>query len=209
MGRKKLVIEEIKEPRRRKVTFVKRKRGILKKAHELAVLTGSAVTLSIHNENLLEKHAFGGSGEVQIDEPINVSQFASSDDAGLQDLQVDEALPRSDAHGTSLEPGTSSVTEELVPWQPVKIYSEETILGASLPGSDGLSVDASPFLAFQASSASIEWMQQFPCGGQDVLGWLFHDSEWQQYCTQYLGQDVLGSSFENGDGQHCRVKDLD
>ncbi|KAM3502487.1 hypothetical protein MY11210_009051 [Beauveria gryllotalpidicola] len=193
MGRKKLVIEEIKEPRRRRVTFVKRKRGILKKARELAVLTGSAVTLSIHNENLVERHSFGGSGEVQIEEPINASQSASSDDAGLQDWPVDKALPRSDAHATSLEPGSSSATDELVPWQPVKLYNEEMILAASLPGSDALSVDASHLLALQNLSASNGWMQQFPSQGQDMLGWLFHDSEWQQYCAQYLGQD--GAEF--------------
>ncbi|OAA44447.1 Transcription factor, MADS-box [Cordyceps fumosorosea ARSEF 2679] len=187
MGRKKLVIEKIKEPRRRKVTFVKRKRGILKKAHELAVLTGSVVTLLIHNDNVSEKHAFGESDAVQIEHPTNVNQSASRDDAELQDWQVDELPLRSDAHATPLEPGSSSFMEELVPWQPVTLCDEETILAASLPGSNALSVDTSHWLALQDFSASSEWMQQFSSEGQDVLGRLFDDTEWQQYCTRYLG----------------------
>ncbi|ODQ59217.1 hypothetical protein WICANDRAFT_22539, partial [Wickerhamomyces anomalus NRRL Y-366-8] len=38
MGRRKISIQPITDERNRKVTFVKRKAGLFKKAHELAVL---------------------------------------------------------------------------------------------------------------------------------------------------------------------------
>ncbi|KAE8272271.1 hypothetical protein A4X09_0g3 [Tilletia walkeri] len=49
MGRKKIKIARIEDERSRQVTFLKRRNGVMKKAHELAVLTGSDVGLIIFN----------------------------------------------------------------------------------------------------------------------------------------------------------------
>ncbi|CBQ70102.1 conserved hypothetical protein [Sporisorium reilianum SRZ2] len=56
MGRKKIKIQPIKEDRNRSVTYLKRKAGLFKKAHELAVLTDSQVAVIVfgHNGKLAE-----------------------------------------------------------------------------------------------------------------------------------------------------------
>lgn len=56
MGRKKIKIQPIKEDRNRSVTYLKRKAGLFKKAHELAVLTDSDVAVIVfgHNGKLAE-----------------------------------------------------------------------------------------------------------------------------------------------------------
>lgn len=50
MGRRKIEIEFIKEDRGRSTTFIKRKAGLFKKAHELAVLTGAKVAVVIFSQ---------------------------------------------------------------------------------------------------------------------------------------------------------------
>lgn len=56
MGRKKIKIQRIQEDRNRSVTYLKRKAGLFKKAHELAVLTDSDVAVIVfgHNGRLAE-----------------------------------------------------------------------------------------------------------------------------------------------------------
>lgn len=56
MGRRKIEIEPITDERNRTVTFIKRKAGLFKKAHELAVLCQVDVTLIIlgHNNTFYE-----------------------------------------------------------------------------------------------------------------------------------------------------------
>ncbi len=49
-GRRKIDIKYIREKSRRHITFSKRKAGIVKKAHELATLTGTDVLLLIASE---------------------------------------------------------------------------------------------------------------------------------------------------------------
>ncbi|KAM0676331.1 transcription factor of the MADS box [Gurleya vavrai] len=49
-GRKKIVMEYIQKPDKRSVTFSKRKKGIMKKAYELSVLTGNQVLLLIASD---------------------------------------------------------------------------------------------------------------------------------------------------------------
>lgn len=51
MGRKKIKIQPIKGERNRSATFLKRKAGLFKKAHELAVLTDSDVAVLVFNRN--------------------------------------------------------------------------------------------------------------------------------------------------------------
>lgn len=58
MGRRKIEIKKLENLRNRKSTFKKRRQGILKKAHELAVLTDSKVTLIIKNGQDSENHVF-------------------------------------------------------------------------------------------------------------------------------------------------------
>ncbi|PWN32162.1 SRF-like protein, partial [Meira miltonrushii] len=51
MGRKKIRITRIPDDRNRSVTYLKRKAGLMKKAHELAVLTGSEVAVIVFGQN--------------------------------------------------------------------------------------------------------------------------------------------------------------
>ncbi|KAK2810129.1 hypothetical protein FQN49_008558, partial [Arthroderma sp. PD_2] len=63
MGRRKIEIKAIKDDRNRSVTFLKRKGGLFKKAHELSVLCSVDVTVIIfgHNKKLYEF----SSGDIQ------------------------------------------------------------------------------------------------------------------------------------------------
>ena len=56
MGRRKIEIRAIKDDRNRSVTFLKRKGGLFKKAHELSVLCSVDVAVIIfgHNKKLYE-----------------------------------------------------------------------------------------------------------------------------------------------------------
>ncbi|ODV71251.1 SRF-like protein, partial [Cyberlindnera jadinii NRRL Y-1542] len=51
MGRRKISIQPITDERNRKVTFVKRKAGLFKKAHELAVLCQVDIAVIILGKN--------------------------------------------------------------------------------------------------------------------------------------------------------------
>jgi MADS-box transcription factor len=51
MGRRKIEIKPIKDDRNRSVTFLKRKGGLFKKAHELSVLTSVDVAVIIFGQN--------------------------------------------------------------------------------------------------------------------------------------------------------------
>jgi hypothetical protein len=49
-GKQRINMEYIKSKERRQITFYKRKRGLIKKAHELSILTGSELLLLIASE---------------------------------------------------------------------------------------------------------------------------------------------------------------
>ncbi|EMR64576.1 putative mads-box mef2 type transcription factor protein [Eutypa lata UCREL1] len=51
MGRRKIEIKAIKDDRNRSVTFLKRKGGLFKKAHELSVLCSVDVAVFIFGQN--------------------------------------------------------------------------------------------------------------------------------------------------------------
>lgn len=51
MGRRKIVIQPIQDSRNKSVTFLKRKTGLMKKAHELAILCQAEIAVIIFNEN--------------------------------------------------------------------------------------------------------------------------------------------------------------
>ena len=50
MGRKKIEMKLVDDKKIRRVTFKKRRLGVLKKAMELSLLTGAAITMKIYNE---------------------------------------------------------------------------------------------------------------------------------------------------------------
>jgi len=50
MGRRKIVIKQIEDDRIRRVTFKKRRMGLLKKAIQLSKLTGAHVELKVYYE---------------------------------------------------------------------------------------------------------------------------------------------------------------
>ena len=210
MGRKKLVIERIEDLKKRKITRLKREKGIKKKAYELSVLTGVSVTLQILTDGSSETYTFGGSGQVQVTDPPSVNpSSASSDDAELQAWQIDEAPLRNDAQATSMELASSPFTEELVPWRPFTLCNEETTMVTSLPDSDSLYLEASQLMALQAISVSDEWIQQSPDEFQNVLSFDFDDAEWQQYCLQYSSQGVLGYKYDGVEQQQHQFQDVE
>jgi len=50
MGRKKIEIKRVEKDKIRRVTFKKRRIGVLKKAIELSMLTGAKIMLKIYDE---------------------------------------------------------------------------------------------------------------------------------------------------------------
>ena len=52
MGRKKILIQKIKDPRIRNISFCKRKKGLLKKAMELCFLCDVDICLCIYNKEI-------------------------------------------------------------------------------------------------------------------------------------------------------------
>ena len=51
MGRRKISIAPIVDDRNRSVTFTKRKNGLFKKAHELAILCSAEVAVVVFNSS--------------------------------------------------------------------------------------------------------------------------------------------------------------
>ncbi|KAI1913119.1 resistance to lethality of mkk1p386 overexpression [Ophidiomyces ophidiicola] len=94
MGRRKIEIKAIKDDRNRSVTFLKRKGGLFKKAHELSVLCSVDVTVIIfgHNKKLYEF----SSGDIQ--ETLSRYQYygqahehkGPADFAGKQNLDEED-----------------------------------------------------------------------------------------------------------------------
>ncbi|KAG9241809.1 myocyte enhancer factor 2D, partial [Calycina marina] len=65
MGRRKIEIKAIKDDRNRSVTFLKRKGGLFKKAHELSVLCSVDVAVIIFGSNKkLYEYSSGEIGEI-------------------------------------------------------------------------------------------------------------------------------------------------
>ena len=50
MGRKKIEMKRVDNEKTRRVTFKKRRIGVIKKAMELSMLTGAAVMIKVYNE---------------------------------------------------------------------------------------------------------------------------------------------------------------
>ena len=54
MGRNKILIQKIKDERIRNITYIKRKKGLLKKAMELCLLCDADILLSVYPKNLID-----------------------------------------------------------------------------------------------------------------------------------------------------------
>jgi hypothetical protein len=79
MGRKKIEIEKIRDERDRRVTFKKRRIGLLKKAIQLSKLTDAKVIMKVYNpedQSLIEYFSFGADDfeEIYKNSPM-VSQY--------------------------------------------------------------------------------------------------------------------------------------
>lgn len=70
MGRRKIEIEPIKDDRNRTVTFIKRKAGLFKKAHELSVLCQVDIAVIILGSN----NTFYEYSSVDMSNLLNVHQ---------------------------------------------------------------------------------------------------------------------------------------
>lgn len=75
MGRKKIEIKHIQNQKMRRVTFRKRRNGLLKKAIELSLLTGAKVHLKIYH-----------------DRDSSLVEYCSDKDANLEHITKDNAL---------------------------------------------------------------------------------------------------------------------
>ncbi|OAL44152.1 hypothetical protein IQ07DRAFT_649589 [Pyrenochaeta sp. DS3sAY3a] len=107
MGRRKIEIKAIKDDRNRSVTFLKRKGGLFKKAHELSVLCSVDVAVIIfgHNKKLYEF----SSGDINetigryqyyggVHEHKGPEDFMGKKDGDDDDDDDDEGAPPRDSH---------------------------------------------------------------------------------------------------------------
>ncbi|KAI9811324.1 MAG: hypothetical protein M1827_005483 [Pycnora praestabilis] len=142
MGRRKIEIAPIKDDRNRSVTFLKRKGGLFKKAHELSVLCSVDVAVIIfgHNKKLYEF----SSGDIQ--DTIGRYQYygnphehkGPSDFSGKKDMDDDE----DDDMGSVPPESPSSHEHQIVPPQLPNQHGYEHIRqpthSASPPMSNGV-----------------------------------------------------------------------
>ncbi|MCJ1306374.1 hypothetical protein MMC25_000016 [Agyrium rufum] len=109
MGRRKIEIKAIKDDRNRSVTFLKRKGGLFKKAHELSVLCSVDVAVIIfgHNKKLYE-FASGN-----IDETISKFHFYQQSGGPHEHKGPTDYLDRGDGGDDDDEDGATPPPEEL------------------------------------------------------------------------------------------------
>ena len=68
MGRRKIEIKRIENNKMRRVTFRKRRIGLLKKAIELSLLTGAKVYLKVYHERDQSLMEYCSSNQAELDE---------------------------------------------------------------------------------------------------------------------------------------------
>ena len=103
MGRRKIEIKHIENQKMRRVTFRKRRIGLLKKAIELSLLTGAKVYLKVYHEkdkSLVEYNSEMDRGELkqmtkENTDKVKKYSFYCNDDRDLVD-QIDMRFARND-----------------------------------------------------------------------------------------------------------------
>lgn len=172
MGRKKIVIERIIDRRRKKATFDKRKKGILKKAHELAVLTGSTVSLSIRNDDVSEDHVFSEladaaallpSIEDAVLDPNVIPSSPVSEIGGRLDLAPVNADP--------FEP--AALTDDaMVPWMPSGLVQDLGTASPCVEPLDACNMELSTFgdrsFFDQAKDDFDKYLDSFSCSSDSL-----------------------------------------
>ncbi|KAL6715816.1 resistance to lethality of mkk1p386 overexpression [Lecanora helva] len=108
MGRRKIEIKAIKDDRNRSVTFLKRKGGLFKKAHELSVLCSVDVAVIIfgHNKKLYEYSSgdiqetigryqyYGGPHEHKGPADFNSGNMDDDDEDDMGSPPLEDPMPR-------------------------------------------------------------------------------------------------------------------
>ena len=91
MGRRKIEIKPIKDDRNRSVTFLKRKGGLFKKAHELSVLCSVDVAVVIFGTNgKLYEYSSG-----DIRQTLSRYSYVRAESSGPNPARTDVAVVRS------------------------------------------------------------------------------------------------------------------
>lgn len=134
MGRRKIEIKAIKDDRNRSVTFLKRKGGLFKKAHELSVLCSVDVAVIIfgHNKKLYEYssgdinetidrfHYYGGAHEHKGPGDFNGGGMDDDDDDEMGTPPLEDPMPREHSLPPHLQNATSYMRNASPPVQVVQ-----------------------------------------------------------------------------------------
>ena len=86
MGRNKIKIEKIKSERNRNITFIKRKKGLIKKAMELSLLCDAEILVGIVSKDNEQLSLFCSDESVDnfclkyLEKPIKTNNFVSLKD---------------------------------------------------------------------------------------------------------------------------------
>lgn len=86
MGRNKIKIEKIKSERNRNITFIKRKKGLIKKAMELSLLCDAEILVAIVSKDNEQLSLFCSDESVEnfslkyLKSPINTNNLVSLKD---------------------------------------------------------------------------------------------------------------------------------
>lgn len=134
MGRNKIKIEKIAKDRTRNITFLKRKKGLVKKAMELSILCGTEILLCIKDRKsqCLVYHSYNdyiGFIKNQLENDIVEKKFVSNiefsdDDSDSED--IDNGMLNKKRQGSELDDTIINETEALKPSKS-KQYSKKVI----------------------------------------------------------------------------------
>jgi len=92
MGRRKIEIQAIKDERVRRVTFKKRRIGLLKKAVQLSLLTNVVVEMKVYNKEDNSLVEYFSSGKEELKDTVNdlptIRQYAKFNNSHLDLVQL-------------------------------------------------------------------------------------------------------------------------
>ncbi|KAL6863837.1 hypothetical protein J3F83DRAFT_743633 [Trichoderma novae-zelandiae] len=113
MGRRKIEIKAIKDERNRSVTFLKRKGGLFKKAHELSVLCSVDVAVFIFNNKKLYQYSSKDMGHLITRYQYHGAPNEAKGPADYNDGQGDD--DDQDGEGTPSQMGDGMETQHMMP----------------------------------------------------------------------------------------------